>query len=190
MNSFKGKEKEIELNNQSPTFNYNVSDIIAKNIFEKILSLTMTQAKQNQIEKQIPDFCFNGIKQSLELAICIDFINYDKDDMNLLSNLLNSKSKSMENIKKINNKSFYDIQKLDESSKKKFRIKNKSVKLIKYIFCQNLDPNFSNEISINLDVFKPSVKSRDRSKSRRLDKEIKERQSEIHLNHLPRLCEA
>ena len=183
MNSFKGKEKEIELNNQYPTFNYNVSDIIAKNIFEKILSLTITQAKQNQIEKQIPDFCFNGIKQSLELAICIDFINYDKDDMNLLSNLLNSKSKSMENIKKINNKSFYDIKKLDESSKKKFRIKNKSVKLIKYIFCQSLDPNISNEISINLDVFKPSVKNRDKNRSRKLDKELKERQSEIHLKH-------
>ena len=186
MNSLKGKAKEIELNNKSPMYNYNISDIIAKNIFEKILSLSLTKAKQNQIEKQIPGYCFNGIKESLELAMYIDFLNYDKDDMNTqINTLLTSKAKSMENINKNTNKSFYDLKNNDESFLKKIRKKNKSEKLKKYKFTKSLDPNISNEISINLDVFKPSVKNRDKNKSRKQlkEKEEKENQSEINVNH-------
>ena len=189
MNSFKGKEKEKEkeLNNKSPkNYNYNVSDIIVKNIIEKILSLTITTADKHQIEKEIPDYCFDGIKESLELAMCIDFLNYDKDDMKHKNTLLNSKSKSMEKIKNINNKSFYDLKKVDKSFRKKVRIKNKSEKLKKYKLCKSLDPNISNEISINLDVFKPSVKKKDKNINKRQDKDKdkEERQSEINLNPL------
>jgi hypothetical protein len=143
----------------------------------------MTKAQQNQIEKQIPGYCFNGIKESLELAMYIDFLNYDKDDMNTqINTLLNSKSKSMENINKNNNKSLYDLKNNDESFLKKIRIKNKSEKLKKYKFTKSLDPNISNEISINLDVFKPSFKNRDKNKSRKQMKEEKEKQSEINVN--------
>jgi hypothetical protein len=86
----------------------------------------------------------------------------------------------MENINKNSNKSFYDIKKNDESFLKKIRIKNKSEKLKKYIFSKSLDPNMSNEISINLDVFKSSLKYQDKHKIRRQDKEKEKKEIEKH----------
>ena len=67
--------KENHQKNENIILNYNISEIIARYMFEKILSLTITQINKNKIEKNIPDFCFKDIKESLELAIIIEFLN-------------------------------------------------------------------------------------------------------------------
>jgi len=64
-----------EIKKFDPTLNYNIGDVIAKSIFEKILSLVITQSAKNNVERQIPHYCFNDIKQTLELAIFLDFLN-------------------------------------------------------------------------------------------------------------------
>ena len=153
-NLSKGREKEKENENIiepiKPTlsYDYNTSDIVARNIFEKILSLTITKSEQRELVKKIPHFCFDEIKQSLDLAIYIDFLNYDKDDIKPNTNLSYFKSKSHRNL---------NITKLNDNSQKAVK-KNKSEKVIKYKFHQNIDPNYSFENSINLDIFKSSKK--------------------------------
>ena len=80
----KEKEKLIEIKKQIQPNNNNISDIIAKNLFEKILSLTITKSSQNDIEKKIPNFCFKEIKESLEQTILIDFLNYEKEEISVI----------------------------------------------------------------------------------------------------------
>ena len=192
----KEKEKEKEKERErlmeikkliQPNYN-NISDIIGKNLFEKILSLAITKSSQNDIEKKIPNFCFNEIQDSLEQTILIDFLNYDKDDIKHKKNLLNYISKSQKNLNfkyEVINKSFHNNLQ-DENYQKKIKIKNKSEKLKKYKFHKKIDPNYSFETSINLEVFKTVKKKKEkektlkREKSKRIneEKERKEKEKE------------
>ena len=136
-------QKENHRKNENITLNYNISEIIARYMFEKILSLAITQINKNKIEKNIPDFCFKDIKQSLELAIIIEFLNHDRDDIEHMKKVkLNSKSET--NLMKLN---------IEDKVNKKLLIKNKSEKLKKYKLNKYLDPNVSFENSIYLRVF-------------------------------------
>jgi len=136
-------QKENHRKNENITLNYNISEIIARYIFEKILSLTITQITKNKIDKNIPEFCFKDIKQSLELAIIIEFLNHDRDDIQHMKKA------------KFNSKSEKDLMKLNIEDKinKKHLIKNKSEKLKKYKLNKYLDPNVSFENSTYLRVF-------------------------------------
>ena len=204
MNSQKGKDKDkekdkekerlSEIKKQIPQNYNNISDIIAKNIFEKILSLTITKSSQNDIVKKIPNFCFKEIKDSLEQTILIDFLNYDKDDLKQKRNLLNFISKSQKNIyfKYENIKKSFNNN-LDENLKKKMIIKNKSEKLKKYKFHKKIDPNYSFETSINLEIFKTNTKKkkekeknmkREKSKKINDEKEKKEKEKEKNIKNL------
>ena len=188
----KEKDKVIEQKRQlipSNSYNYNISDIIVKNIFEKILSLSITKSEKNSIEKKIPNFCFGEIKESLEFVIYIDFLNHDKDDKNQKRNILNFKSKSQNNLnfkyEKIN-KSFHNTRNLDKNIQDTILIKNKSEKLKKYKFHKTLDPNVSDDGSINLDVFKSPRKKKEKErndKSKKQDKEKKEKHIKNLLLH-------
>ena len=184
----KDKDKTLELKKlliPPNSYNYNISDIIAKNMFEKMLSLSITKSEQNKIEKKIPIFCFDEIKESLELTIYIDFLNHDKDDKKKKPNILNFKSKSQNNLnfKYENiNKSFHRISNLDKNIQDKILIKNKSEKLKKYKFHRNLDPNVSNEGSINLDVFKSPKKKKEKEKKDRHKRQEKEKEKNEKLN--------
>ena len=40
-----------EIKKFDPTLNYNIGDVIAKSIFEKILSLVITQSAKNNVER-------------------------------------------------------------------------------------------------------------------------------------------
>ena len=187
----KDKDKILELKKQlipPNSYNYNISDIIAKNMFEKILSLSITKSEQNKIDKKIPNFCFDEIKESLELTIYIDFLNHDKDDKKQKPNILNFKSKSQNNLnfKYENiNKSFHSTNNLDKNIQDKILIKNKSEKLKKYKFHKNLDPNDSNEGSINLDVFKSPKKQKEKEKKDKHKKQDKEKEkNEKHIKNL------
>ena len=149
----KDKEKEKEPINIPPLpYNFNISNIVVKYIIEKLISLTITQSLQNKISKKIPSFCFQEIKNALNLALFIDFINYDKDDLTPKKTLLDYVSKSYENISKF--------------KKEKNLIKNKSDILRKYIFGTELDPNISYEGSINLEVFNSPVKEKEKEKEK------------------------
>ena len=186
----KDKDKLIEVKRPPLPYNFNISDIIAKNIFEKILSLAITQSEQNTINNKIPSFCFEEIKQSLELAIYVDFLNYDKDDMKPKRNILNIKSKSQTNLKfkyETYNKIFHNKNNLDKSMQKKIIIKNKSELLKLYKFHKKLDPNLSDEYSINLDVFKSQKKKKgknEKNKKKKDDKKEKEKEKKIDINKL------
>ena len=184
----KEKEKLTEIKKQIPQNNNNISDIIAKNIFEKILSLTITKSSQNDIEKKIPNFCFKEIKDSLEQTILIDFLNYEKDDIKQKRNLLNYISKSHKNLNFLKKSQFLqDEINLDENLQKKVIIKNKSEKLKKYKFHKKMDPNYSFETSINLEIFKTNTKKKKekekekslkREKSRKLNEEKEKKEKE------------
>ena len=174
----KDKEKLLEIKRPTLPYNFNISDIIAKNIFEKILSLTITRAEQNYINKKIPSFCFEEIKQSLELAIHVDFLNYEKDDLKPKRNLLNFKSKSHKNFN-------FKNEIIDD---KKIIIKNKSELLKKFKFHKKLDPNQSDECSINLEIFKSPKKKKEKSekfRKKKDEKDKKEKKEDIdNLNNL------
>lgn len=155
-NSQNEKKREIEnssINIPQLSYNFNISTTVVKYIIEKLISLTVSQSLQNKISRQIPSFCFEEIKNSLSLALYIDFINYDKDDITHKKNLLDYISKSHKNISK--------LKKEKEKEKEKNLIKNKSEILRKYIFGTDLDPNISYEGSINLEVFNSPKKEKD-----------------------------
>ena len=149
----KDKEKE-QIKIPQLSYNFNISDIIVKYIIEKLISLTISQSLQNKIAKKINPFCFEQIKEALLLALYIDFINYDKDDVAHKRTLLEFISHSNKNILKAKNQ--------------KNLIKNKSEILRKYKFGTDLDPNIPFEGSINLDVFKTPKKEdkKDKNKDR------------------------
>ena len=97
------------------------SDSIVKSIIEKLISLTISKSIKNRIEKEIPNKCFNFIKDILKHKLEIEFLSHDVDDsqngknpneLSILTNkfgvLNNSSDKDSENksnsfiIKKIN----------------------------------------------------------------------------------------
>ena len=166
----KDKDKELIIIPQL-SYNFNISDIIVKYIIEKIISLSITQSLKNKIESQINNFCFNEMKESLSLALYIDFVNYDKDDITHKKTLLDFKSHSSRDILEDKNKSNL--------------ILNKSEIIRKYKYSSELDPEIPYEGSINLDVFKTpkkeknSIKETEKSPNRKyFMKYIKEQKKE------------
>ena len=131
---------------QELPYNFNISNIIVKYIIEKLISFTITKSLRNKINKKIPSFCFEEIKNSLELAMYIDFIYYDKDDLTLKKKtLLDYKSKSSKNI----------------SKKNEILSRNKSEILRKYKLNKELDAYTPYEDSINLEVLKTPKKEKE-----------------------------
>jgi len=146
MNDFESQKQNISLN-------YNISEPIVKNILEKIISLTITEVGKNKIEREIPEFCFKDIKQALELAIFVDFVNYDKDDIKHKHTLLDFNSKSEKKLKIQNNIGINLSQNSNKSLQKIIKRKSKSEKLKKYKLTKYYDPNISFENSTYLEVF-------------------------------------
>ena len=173
MNDLEGQKKNISLN-------YNISESIVKNILEKIISLTITQVDKNKIEREIPDFCFKDIKQALELAIFVDFVNYDKDDMKHKHTLLDFNSKSEKKLKIPNNIDLSNNS--NKSYQKIIKIKSKSEKLKKYKLTKHFDPNISFENSTYLEVF-CSQKKKTKKKNKE-NKENKDTATEYQLDDL------
>ena len=144
----KDKDKEKEpIKIPQLSYNFNASDIIVKQIIEKLISLTLTQSLKNKIEKEINVYCFDEIKNSLLLALYVDFIEYEKDDVPHKKTLLDFKSHSKKDILEV--------------SAEKSLIKNNSEILRTYKFCSKLDGNIPYEDSVNLEVFKTPKKEKD-----------------------------
>jgi len=83
----KKKFKDIKPQRHQRTDNLNYySEEIAKEIIDKIISLTITKIFSMKIEKGIPDFCMAGIKKMFNNLMQISYINHDNDDTYYINN--------------------------------------------------------------------------------------------------------
>jgi hypothetical protein len=79
-NLYRVKTADIVQNRRDFSTN---SEAIVKDIIEKILSYTITEAFQYEIERKIPGKCWNYMHKLLDDFIHLEFIPHDRDDMNL-----------------------------------------------------------------------------------------------------------
>ena len=98
-----------DLNYSKPSIN---SESIIKTIIEKLISLTISKSKSDYIEKTIPKFCFDKLKNSINNFIELNFISHDIDDYDLKEKKEKTFSKSFEKIK-INNNLFENLTYFD-----------------------------------------------------------------------------
>ena len=57
------------------------SESVARFMVEKFISLAVTRAHHTTIINQIPDYCFEKLKETLQTYTEIQFIAYDRDDL-------------------------------------------------------------------------------------------------------------
>jgi hypothetical protein len=144
-NNEQEKEKDIE-NKDEPKKTHSYSEIITNQIIKKIISLVMTDSLKNKVVNQIPNYCFEYLKQSIETLTYLDFLVYDKDDIEIKHHLIIGKNKSSINIK---SNTFLQKDKNDND-----KSLNKSEIIRKYKFSKKMDPKITDDCSIDLDLFK------------------------------------
>jgi len=71
----------------------NESEIIARYILEKLISYTITNHTQNEINNKLPDFYFDFYRRMFIDVLQIEFMAYDRDDM--VSDQTSMKNKTM-----------------------------------------------------------------------------------------------
>ena len=88
------------------------SEIIVNYIINKIISLTITRSVKMKIENQIPDKCFNYVKDTINNTLSTFFIFYDKDEER------NKKEKEIFNsdIEEIKNENINNINEIMTSN--------------------------------------------------------------------------
>ena len=75
------KNKDIQPKKHIRIGNLNYySEEIAKEIIDKIISLTITNVMTRKIEKRIPDFCIEEFNKTLKNFVQIIYINHDSED--------------------------------------------------------------------------------------------------------------
>ena len=60
------------------------SECITSFIVEKLISLTFTQSERNDIDRSIPDHCFEWLKKNVDNYVRNQFICYDRDDFGIV----------------------------------------------------------------------------------------------------------
>ena len=135
----------------------NESECISNILIEKIISMVMTEITKNKIDKLIPNYCFDEIKETLQIVTQLDFITHEKDDIKIKKKLPFEKIKSAINRKKDNS-----IQMKRNEEKL-----NNSENLRKYKLQKKLNINVLDDNSLDLDVF-------NLSKSKLIEKELNE----------------
>ena len=94
----------------------NNSEIIVNSIINKIISLSITRSLDIRINNQIPEKCFNYVKEMINNNLSSLFIFYDKDE----ERNINEKELFNSNIKEIkddNNNNFNKYEISDDESK-------------------------------------------------------------------------
>ena len=81
---FKSISSPININGDIFT---STSESIAKFMIEKLISLAVTQSHHQMIINQIPDYCFDKLKQTLQIYTEIQFLSYDRDDLDPVHHL-------------------------------------------------------------------------------------------------------
>ena len=69
------------------------SEEIAKELIDKIISLSMTKIFREKINSKITDFCFESVERFLNLALSISNINHDKDNIYDIENISDEKKR-------------------------------------------------------------------------------------------------
>jgi hypothetical protein len=142
------EEKEIKQEFKKGFAVINDSELIINHIIEKIISLVITNSFKNKIENKLPIYCFEGIKESLEILTNLDFLTHDKDDLEIKNKLSITKIKSAINLRKNKDSSIIkDIEDVKENNLQKSEI------IRKYRFEKQLDINYNEECSLDMEVF-------------------------------------
>ena len=124
------------------------SETISRFIIEKIISLSISEYLKNNVNRLIPNFCFNQIYQSLDIINRLNFISYDKDDFPFKTKWFLKKVNSTKNL---DNKINID---LPNSLKELY-----NTEIIRgYKFDKEYNPNEPDIIDINISIFDNSEK--------------------------------
>ena len=67
--------------NKNKNYSNNISDIIANEMIEKIISLTISISTKKEINSKIPQKCFNFVENIINSYVSWNFITYDKDEI-------------------------------------------------------------------------------------------------------------
>jgi hypothetical protein len=88
---------------------YNHSETIAKDIIEKMISYTISISYQNDIERKVPEKCWNYMQKILDDFIHLEYICHDRDDYKLhleSKKFLNFSHKSIKNTNRLESEIF------------------------------------------------------------------------------------
>ena len=151
------------------------SEIIVNQIIEKIISLVISDSIKNKIQTLIPGYCFDELKQSLELLTHLNYLAYDKDDLGIkrkfpLRIIKSAIYKEKDNSLFINNN--------DESFQKSEIIRN-------YQFDESFDGKILDDDSLDLGVF-DSSKNEDLEREKEEEKKQKIKKSKLLFGFLKR----
>ena len=67
--------------NKNKNYSNNISDLIANEMIEKIISLTISISTKKEINSKIPQKCFNFVENIINSYVSWNFITYDKDEI-------------------------------------------------------------------------------------------------------------
>ena len=130
-----GKHKRIG------NLNY-YSEEIAKELIDKIISLTITRIFRENVESKISNFCLKSVMHILNLSISISNINHDRDNIYDIENISDDKKRlnTDENRFKIVNhnkckkirykkleKDMFEYIKIKRDLEEELRLKNKNI---------------------------------------------------------------
>ena len=138
------QEPEIKEEIKTGLAFFNESECIVNYIIEKLISLVMTETIKNKVEKLISGYCFDEIRESLEIVTHLDFLTHDIDDIKVKKKLYNEKIKSATHKNK-------DISLFVKDNEENL---HKSEIIRKYKLLKKLDiKNINDDCSLDLDVF-------------------------------------
>jgi hypothetical protein len=119
---------------------FNHSETVAKEIIEKLISYTISISYQNDIEKKVPEKCWNYMQKILDDFIHLEYICRDRDDFNL-----NFESKKVHSIEdNYSQKSGKNLLRLESEMFKGLREKDNFALLNEIDTFENIDGGDNN----------------------------------------------
>ena len=70
-----------EVIGQNKNYSNNIPDIVANDMIEKIISITVSLSSKKKINSKIPQKCYNFVENIINNYISWNFITYDKDEI-------------------------------------------------------------------------------------------------------------
>ena len=113
---------------------HNNSEAIVFDVINKFISYTVTISYQNEIEKMVPDKCWNYMQRILDNFLHLEFICHDRDDVDLKL----EKKLTLEDMN--TGKSAKNFLRLDSSISKNFRDKERDNFAFEIDTFENIDP--------------------------------------------------
>ena len=134
------------------------SEEVVKEIIDKIISLSFSKLFENELKKNIPNFCVNAVQNTLNNFMKIFYINYDIDDS---YNILNSLKYSNSDEKRYKFKRYIKAnarqRKLAEIDLLSLLNKNKDLQIDMIIKEKNISDYFSSSFEKPKNIYiKPS----------------------------------